>query len=102
VEVNRADSAVLLRIPGIGVRSAQRIVRARKMAALGFDDLKKLGVVLKRARYFLTAKGEHIDECTADAAILRQRLTERPVRPKARQLSLFPENDGNSAVTGEL
>lgn len=102
VEANRADYEVLLRIPGIGVRSAQRIVRARRMAALDFDDLKKLGVVLKRARYFLTAKGEHIDECTADAAILRQRLTGRPVQPKVRQLSLFPENDGNSAVTGEI
>lgn len=102
VEVNRAEYEVLLRIPGIGVRSAQRIVRARRMAALCFDDLKKLGVVLKRARYFMTAKGKYLDECSMDAAILRQRLTERSASPKDRQLSLFPEDGGNSAVTGEL
>ena len=102
VEANRAEYEVLLRIPGIGVRSAQRIIRARRMAALGFDDLKKLGVVLKRARYFLTAKGKHLDECTMNAGLLRQRLTERPVPMKVRQLSLFPESAGNSAMTGEL
>lgn len=102
VEANSAEYEVLLRIPGIGVRSAQRIVRARRMAALSFDDLKKLGVVLKRARYFLTAKGKRLDECTMETAMLRQRLPERAVSSKERQLSLFPDRAGNSAVTGEL
>lgn len=57
VEVNRADYFTLLRVPGIGPKSARRIVAARRMAALDFKDLKKIGVVLKRALYFITCKG---------------------------------------------
>ncbi len=57
VEVNRADYACLLRVPGIGVKSARRIISARRGAALDFPDLKKLGVVLKRAAYFITCSG---------------------------------------------
>lgn len=58
IEVNRADYYTLLRIPGIGVKSAQRIVKARQMANLRFEDLKKIGVVLKRALYFITCNGK--------------------------------------------
>ncbi len=58
LEVNKADYYKLLRVPGIGVKSAQRIIRARKTAVLDFNDLKKLGVVLKRALYFITCKGK--------------------------------------------
>ena len=58
VEVNRADYRTLLRVPGIGYTSARRIVRARKMGSLDFPDLKKMGVVLKRALYFVTCKGK--------------------------------------------
>ena len=58
VEINRADYRTLLRVPGIGVKSARRIIRARKSASLGFDDLKKIGVVLKRALYFITCGGK--------------------------------------------
>lgn len=57
VEVNRADYQTLLRIPGIGVKSAQRIIRARRSGSLHFEDLKKIGVVLKRALYFITCGG---------------------------------------------
>ncbi len=57
VEINRADYQTLLRVPGIGVKSARRIVGARKSASLNFDDLKKIGVVLKRALYFITCSG---------------------------------------------
>ncbi len=57
VEVNKADYYTLLRVPGIGTNSAQRIVSARKSAILDFQDLKRLGVVLKRAVYFITCKG---------------------------------------------
>ena len=49
---------MLLRVPGIGVKSARRIVGARRNARLGFDDLKKIGVVLKRALYFITCNGK--------------------------------------------
>lgn len=57
VEINKADYYTLLRVPGIGPKSASRIVKARKMANLNFTDLKKLGVVLKRALYFITCDG---------------------------------------------
>ena len=57
VEINRADYYTLLRVPGIGTKSAKRILSARRYAALDFDDIKKIGVVLKRALYFITCKG---------------------------------------------
>ncbi|HKJ78681.1 MAG TPA: putative DNA modification/repair radical SAM protein [Prolixibacteraceae bacterium] len=54
VDVNRADYEMILRIPGVGVQSAQRIVQARRFRRLTFYHLKKIGVVLKRAKYFIT------------------------------------------------
>lgn len=57
VEINRADYNTLLRVPGIGVKSANRIVKARRHSRLDFSDLKKIGVVLKRATYFITCSG---------------------------------------------
>ncbi|MBQ9699015.1 MAG: putative DNA modification/repair radical SAM protein [Lachnospiraceae bacterium] len=57
VEINTADMSVLLRVPGIGVKSARRIVLARRYGSVDFNDLKKMGVVLKRAIYFITCKG---------------------------------------------
>ena len=60
VDVNAADYEHILRIPGVGVKSAKRIVAARRFGKLRSYDLKKMGVVLKRAKYFLTcADGEH-------------------------------------------
>lgn len=58
VEVERADYHTLLRVPGIGVKSAERIVTARKVGNLDYDSLKKFGVVLKRAMYFITCHGK--------------------------------------------
>ncbi|MBQ6699024.1 MAG: helix-hairpin-helix domain-containing protein, partial [Oscillospiraceae bacterium] len=58
VEVNTADYEMLLRVPGIGVTGAKRIVRARRNQRLDFDMLKRLGVVLKRARWFITCGGK--------------------------------------------
>lgn len=57
VEINRADYQMILRVPGIGVTSAKRIVKARRSGNLTFDDLKRIGVVLKRALYFITCCG---------------------------------------------
>ena len=57
VEINRAEYRLLLRIPGIGVKSARRILAARRFGNLTFEDLKKMGVVLKRALYFITCNG---------------------------------------------
>lgn len=61
VDINTADYGTLLRVPGIGVISAKRIIRARKDCHLQFEHLKKLGVVLKRARYFITCDGKYYD-----------------------------------------
>ena len=58
VEINRADYRTILRVPGIGTKSAERIVRARRSGTLSFEDLKKIGVVLKRALYFITCNGK--------------------------------------------
>ncbi len=57
VDINAADMETLLRVPGIGFISAERIVRARRIGSLSLDDLKGLGVVLKRAKYFVMARG---------------------------------------------
>ncbi len=61
IEINKVDYPTLLRVPGIGVISAKRILRARKNCHLQFEHLKKLGVVLKRARYFITCNGKYYD-----------------------------------------
>ena len=58
VDVNRAPFEMLLRVPGIGPKSALRIVEARRVQSLGMAELKRIGVVLKRAQYFITCKGK--------------------------------------------
>ena len=58
VEINRADYSMLLRIPGIGVKSAQKIVKARRGCSITFEHLKKMNVSLKRALYFITCNGK--------------------------------------------
>jgi len=106
VEVNRADYETLLRVPGIGVRSARRIVRARRRQHLGLDELPLLGVVMKRARYFITARGKYGGEEYLDGDRLRERLVEKRLTRDGEesQLSLFPAGEPapGSAVTGEL
>ncbi len=103
VEVNRADYEVLLRVPGIGVRSARRILVARRHARLGELELKKLGVVLKRAKYFLTAGGRYLGGIRLDGPRLVERLLEPPRRPaRLDQLELFATATDASALTGEL
>ncbi len=57
VEVNTAERAALLRVPGIGPKSADRILQARRVQHLGMSELKRIGVVLKRAQYFITCSG---------------------------------------------
>lgn len=105
VEINGADYEVLLRVPGIGVRSAQRIVRARRQGHLSIDDLAKLGVVMKRARYFITARGRFIGECTVESSLLRNKLTSSPMKKSASQLELplaQAADETAGLVTGEL
>lgn len=62
VEINKADLEMLLRIPGIGVRSAYKILKARKVKALNYDDLKKMGIVLKRAKFLLHVKASTMED----------------------------------------
>jgi predicted DNA-binding helix-hairpin-helix protein len=61
VEIKSADYDELLRVPGIGAKSARRIIEVRRSRPLSFDGLKRLGVVLKRARYFITLGGNFLD-----------------------------------------
>lgn len=77
VEVNRADYEMLLRVPGIGVTSAKRIVRARRVASLGFEELKRMGIVLKRAKYFITCRGRIFERFDMNADIIGQKLADR-------------------------
>jgi len=61
IEINHANYYTLLRVPGIGVISARKIVKARRTTNLTFIDLKKMRVVLKRAAYFITCSGKYMD-----------------------------------------
>lgn len=98
VEVNRAPYEMLLRVPGLGYRSAGRIVRARRLGTLDFQDLKKIGVVLKRAMYFLTCNGrmmypvkleqDYIARNLLDAG---ERLLQEVRGMTYQQLSLFDD-----------
>mgnify|MGYP005968239585 CR=1 FL=1 len=76
IEVNTADYELLLRIPGIGVTSARRIIAARKFGSLNEAGLKKIGVVLKRARFFITIQGRFPGSCTPDNPALRDILSD--------------------------
>ena len=97
VEVNTADYEALLRIPGVGVTSARRILTARRCGALNYDGLKKLGVVLKRAQYFLTCSGRLIPglKVRPDSVLRHLVAQERPMlaQEAPEQLCLF-ENTG--------
>lgn len=57
IDINQAPREMLLRIPGVGVRSVQKILMARKFQTLNYYDLKKMGVTLSRAKYFITCSG---------------------------------------------
>ncbi|HAS82942.1 MAG TPA: putative DNA modification/repair radical SAM protein, partial [Verrucomicrobia bacterium] len=88
MDVNRADYASILRVPGIGVTSARRIVSARRFQALTLEDLAKLGVVLKRARYFIVAAGRLIDRLPSSAEHVRRILEKEEKTVHAEQLTL--------------
>lgn len=98
VEVNRASYEMLLRVPGLGYRSAGRIVRARRLGTLDFQDLKKIGVVLKRAMYFLTCNGRTMypvkleqDYIARNLLDTGERLPQEVRGMTYRQLSLFDD-----------
>lgn len=94
IEVSTADYATLLRIPGIGRRSATRIVRLRKQGRMDFDALRRMGVVLKRARYFMVLYGRRMPYSDFYAEDLRPVLRDSSLQ----QLSFFPVQKGGSHV----
>jgi predicted DNA-binding helix-hairpin-helix protein len=77
VEVNRADREELLRVPGVGVISADRIIAARRFGPIRAENLRKLGIVMKRARFFLTAGGKYEGESRHDHPFIREMLTDK-------------------------
>ncbi len=106
VEINKADYYTLLRVPGIGVTSAQRIVRARRMGTVDYMDLKKFGVVLKRAIYFITCNGRQLHPFPIEENFIVNQLISTEQRNvfelsssnTYKQLSLF--DDKNFGIGG--
>jgi putative DNA modification/repair radical SAM protein len=94
IEINKAEYHMLLRVPGIGVKSAQRIVSSRRFCQLDFDDLKKLGVVLKRAKYFITCKGKHSGIKSMEPVNIRTNILGDSSKNDPRQMSLFDLEGG--------
>ena len=93
VEVNTADYRTLLRVPGIGPVGARRILSARRWRALDETALKKLGIVMKRAQYFITCAGRMTPALRAKPESVLRALSalEAPaIAPQYEQLSLFP------------
>ena len=113
VDVNKADREQLLRVPGIGVKCAYKILKARKAGKLDFDGLKKLGVVLKRAKYFITCSGKtmpgiKIEYAPVMSALMSGATYEAYSMQNYEQLSLFDENrliskeDVVKCLTGQI
>ena len=112
VDVNTAPYEMLLRVPGIGVRSAKRIISARRTGPLNFEGLKKLGVVLKRAQYFILCSGRAVPGLKmSHDSILRGLLSDRSMRimdeDSGEQLSLFDDSlvtreDVLKCLTGQI
>ena len=78
VEVATADYPTLLRVPGIGNKSALRIIQARKCGSLSFEALKKMGTVLKRAQYFITCNGKMMPTLRLEEAYITRQLIGTP------------------------
>lgn len=114
VEINIAPYETLIRIPGIGIRGARKIISARRLGNLDFFDLKKLGIVLKRAQYFITCMGKYYGSVAFDDMKIRKALTPKIdlnyIDEDTEQLNFFNNSgnnlilldDKNSSSTGEL
>ncbi len=89
LEINKADIQMLLRVPGIGVKSAQKIIGARKFGLLNYDTLVKLRVVLKRAKYFITCNGKYYGEVGIDSMKIKNKMLEIEKKQDYEQISIF-------------
>jgi len=88
IEINKASYKDLLRVPGIGVTSAKRIVMTRKYSTIRYEHLKKLGIVIKRAKYFIVVNGEFLGFKKENPELLRNALMEKE-KMVTEQLRLF-------------
>lgn len=102
MEINKAPFTQLIRIPGIGIRGAQKIVSARRMKPLDFSDLPKMGLSIKRSQYFITCKGRYYGGVKCEPLAIRRAL--KPAKAASphtgyEQLTIF---DALTALNGEL
>ena len=88
IEINKASYRDLLRVPGIGITSAKRIVMTRKYSTIRYEHLKKLGIVIKRAKYFIVVNGEFLGFKKENPELLRNALMEKE-KMVTEQLRLF-------------
>ena len=107
MEINRADYESLLRVPGIGVKSARRIIVARRAGSLGFEDMKKLGVVMKRAQFFITCRGRTLEGLSLRREYVMHSLISADTAkkldmPEMEQLSLFSNEEYVKCLTGQM
>jgi len=103
LEINTASYELLIRIPGIGIRGAKKIISARRISFLTFHDLKKLGVVLKRAQYFIVCKGKYYGSVDLDEekvrSVLKPKIDLNYIEnEKYEQLSFLDFNFNNSST----
>ena len=115
VEINRADLTELLRVPGIGVRSAHKIIQARRYTKLGFEDLVKMRISLKRAKHFITCNGKYLgakDENhvkglliaaeNGENAVQTDMFSMLPTIVSEQKIMLSDAQNARLALTGEL
>ncbi|ADQ06588.1 helix-hairpin-helix motif protein [Caldicellulosiruptor hydrothermalis 108] len=104
IEINKASYEELIRVPGIGIKSARRIIKNRVFHSLDFEDLKKMGVVLKRAKYFITCNGKTFERFLIDLEPekIKQKLTDKNSLQRPQQLSFFDREVFTSVITGEI
>lgn len=101
VEINKAPYELLIRVPGIGIRGAKKIISARRINSLDFLDLKKLGIVLKRAQYFITCGGKYFGAVPLDNEKIKKALTPKIdlniIEKDSEQISFF-DNEINKIL----
>ncbi len=106
VDINRAPYEMILRIPGIGVRNALKIVKARRYTKLTFEDLKKMRVSMKRAKYFITVNGKSYNNLWLRQELITPMLLSEKNIPGFGQMSLFDnevtQEDKVKCLTGEI
>ena len=89
IDINKAEYEMILRVPGIGVKSAQMIITSRRFGNIHFDHLKKMGIVIKRAQYFISCPGAPVASIDRHSSQIRQLVQSSELRKRNSQLTLF-------------